>query len=317
MDPTLKNLIFEEIDELKEWTQELLFVYDESTSVDLSCAVGGKNASTPKNATNQPKKYPRGTVYRFDPNFYRGQDKSSELKKQISEACEGCSLCHPRGCRQKGFRQIQFDFNCSCYLLQKQSPEFEYGDELMAKRGIKEEHVKRRKTAGERKGVDKMAKRKISKSARMEKQKEYSDNQPEFRRTNSSRAFSTDQRCKMSISVFMDHNGFWYLSTVGNLHHNDHTFIPRDAEIVKEADVSEKGKTLMQAMHMAGIENSKIADVMSNIPDGGGYMKEFMRKTAENMCTKMKTANDLLQGVTADMSTAEKAIKYCERYVYN
>lgn len=120
----------------------------------------------------------------------------------------------------------------------------------------------------------------------------------------------------MAISVFMDYNGYWYLSSVGNLHHNDHTFIPREAEIVKESDVSEKGKSLMEAMYMAGIENSKIAEVMSNFPDGGGYMKEFMRKTAENMCAKMKKADELLRGVTAEMSTAEKAIKYLERYVY-
>lgn len=186
MDPILKDLIFQEIDELKEWTQEFKFLYDDSYSVDLSCAIGGKKASTPPNASNQPKKYPAGTVYQFDPNFYRGEECSSDLKKNVSNACEGCTLCHPRGCRSSGSRKMQFDLNCSCYLLQKKSPEFEYGDELMAKRGIKEEHVKRRKTAGERKGIDKMVKRTIAKSARLQKQKDYSLNQPEFRRTNSS-----------------------------------------------------------------------------------------------------------------------------------
>ena len=134
----------------------------------------------------------------------------------------------------------------------------------MAKIKIKQEKVKRQKTAGERKGIDRMDKPvKISQSAQMAKMKTYSENQPEFCRTKSSHPATVETKCKMKLSVFMDKRGFWYLSKNGCLQHNDHSYIEQNVQTVREKDVSNKeGITLLSALATAGFSPARIADVL-------------------------------------------------------
>lgn len=313
MDPTLTNKIFEQVNNLNNWTQSLQFCYGVDTVTDLSSAIG-YYAETPKDVDSyQPKLYPNGTVYRFDPQHYRGASVWKTLRENIFKSCIGCSMCEIRTQKKSSIRELGFDLACNRSLKQPETNPnlFAVGDDdCMAKIGIKQEKVKRQKTSGERKGIDRMDKPiKISQSARMAKMKTYSENQPEFRRTKSSRPATDDTKCKMKLSVFMDRSGYWYLSKNGCLQHNDHSYIDQNVQTVREKDVNKEGITLMSALATAGVSPAKIAEVMEHFLDGG----EMLTKTVENMTKKMEIAREILQGVTEDMSTAEKAIHYLKR----
>ena len=314
MDHNLKNLIFEEVNNLNNWTQPLPFCYGEDTVKDLSSAVGYYGRTPDDVDSHQPKFYPNGTVYRFDPKFYKGASVWKCLRENIFKSCIGCTMCEIRTQKKSSIRELGFDLACNRSLKQPEiNPNaFAVGDDdCMAKNGIKREQVKRQKTPGERKGIDRMNKPvKISQSARMAKMKEYSENQPEYRRTKSSRPATDEHKCKMKLSVFMDKSGFWYLSTNGCLQHNDHSYIEKNVQTVKEKDVHKEGITLMSALATAGVSPGKIAEVMEHFLDGG----EMLTKTVENMTNKMERAKEVLQGVTEDMSSAEKAIHYLQRY---
>ena len=76
--------------------------------------------------------------------------------------------------------------------------------------------------------------------------------------------------------------------------------------------MTEDAKTLVGAMYKAGISPAKISDVVESYCGEG----QVISKTMINMGEKMKQANEVLRGVTHDMSTAEKAICYLKRFVY-
>ena len=312
MDPILNKLIFDKVDKLNDWTQSVTFSYDGYTTIDLSSAIG-KNCVTPSDAKNQPSRYQRGTVYQFDPAFYRGIEKANDLKANLMDACVGCGLCQIRGhSDSKGRssqRHAQFDLHCSCYLVQGKNDEDAFNDKCMSKRGIKKETVKVQKTKGQRRGVDKMDHTtKISKSARMAKQKIYSENQPEARRTKSRRAPCAEKRCSMALSIFMDKFGYWYLSSNGCLDHVFHAYLAPEITEVKVSELDEKEEFLIGSMYNAGIGSKQICKVMEKYVG-----KEFATKTMDNLCAKMKKAKKLLQGITSEMSSAEKAIKFMEK----
>ena len=314
MDPTLTNKIFEQVNNLNNWTQSLQFCYGVDTVTDLSSAIG-YYAETPKDVDSyQPKLYPNGTVYRFDPQHYRGASVWKTLRENIFKSCIGCSMCEIRTQKKSSIRELGFDLACNHSLKQPETNPnlFAVCDaHLMAKNGIKQEKVKQQKNPGERKGIDRMDKPvKISQSACMAKMKIYSDNQPEFRRTKSSRPATDESKCKMKkLSVFMDKSGFWYLSKNGCLQHNDHSYTKSNVQTVKEKDVNKEGITLMSALATAGVSPVKIAEVMEHFLDGG----DMLTKTVENMTNKMERAREVLQGVTEDMSSAEKAMYYLQR----
>ena len=314
MDPQLKNLIFEKVSEKNSWTQSIKFSYLSKKPIKLERAIGDK-PMTPKGAEDhQPKNYPTGTVYRFDPTYYRHKESQVQLKKDIFKACVGCTMytSHNAECRSRQ-RVVEAYFGCNCALKQNVSEDSTFPLKQMAKEGIKKETVKRRKTAGEKSVIDKMSStKKLAPSARLMKEQEYSVNQPDARRCTSSRAMSDDEKCKMKIKVFMDYNGYWYLSSNGCLSHNDHPYIPPKATITKEARMTEDAKTLVGAMYKAGISPAKIADVVESYCGEG----QVISKTMINMGEKMKQANEVLRGVTHDMSTSEKAICYLKRFVY-
>lgn len=84
----------------------------------------GKGAITPESAVGQPDENPFGSVYRFDPSYFKGLDSWSLLRERIEGSCEGCKLWLQRGRNAASSRRVrvaEWHLGCTCFRVRQKS----------------------------------------------------------------------------------------------------------------------------------------------------------------------------------------------------
>ena len=144
----------------EKWTSELV-VQHNNASLNISSAAQGKISKTPSDAPDQPTRYPRNSVYRFDVTF-KGVDSWPRLKRMLSgfKCCPGCKLSTTQShIRRKAssLRGGEWRIGCSKARPQTKPKEgaFEEGKHAMS--NIPVQQIKKCKSKGSTfKGVEGM-----------------------------------------------------------------------------------------------------------------------------------------------------------------
>ena len=141
----------------------------------------------------------------------------------------------------------------------------------------------------------------------------YSLNQPEFRRTNTSRAMSEYERCKCQISVYLTMNGEWYLSKDStNLSHNGHRYVPPTSKKIKFTQVEDKTNELILKLSSLGITPMQITKLLDEMEQTD---QMYDPKTISNIIQQQDELKLKKLGISSKMTSAEKCIALLKKYV--
>lgn len=306
MDLDLHDKIIEQFKLHQQWTQNLCVPHG-CCSIDLMCACG-PTAYTPTNAIQQPSDYPKRTVYRFDKKFQNLTSKSS-ICQLIEECTPGAKYIHVRG--QNSSNRVEF--KCSCYLttesLEKKK-EFEKDEYKQSNTKIVT--VKRQKTSGQLKSLDRMSSRKNQNALKLATTDQLKSSSK--RMTTSTKAPSKDLRCTSAIVLFLGVDNFWYLDSKStNLQHYGHVqdLTPKRMGM---NDIDDTQSTFIQKLSSSGFAPSQITKLFNIMEEANDH--EIDNKTISNLLQKVDLINHGDMNVDHNMSTAEKAIHYLSRLVY-
>jgi hypothetical protein len=112
----------------------------------------------------------------------------------------------------------------------------------------------------------------------------------------------------------MDYNGFYYLSSKSSLHHEYHTYIPPEAISRSTADLDDQEQDFMNTLVNLHASHKLITQVFENLK--GASFGTFLPKSIYYMNQKSEQILDLAQGISSDMSDAQKTLKKLDLYVY-
>lgn len=296
--------------EESRWTQLFSFEDADGKWIDLSCAIG-TNPVTPADATNQPNRYPRKSVYRF-PEIYQGEESWESLRQVIcsQKACPGCSLILNKTRVPSGHRLCTWQLHCSCYRIQQPNDD-QFEDGKMAMSNIKHETNLRKKSSGTKSaGINAMH----SKSAKKKLQPPavISGNESVKRRSNSKRAECVDTRCHMKIVVFCSSvDSCFYLSSDSNLEHTNHYFLEPEASTKNAKDLNDFQTRFLQMLYEENVSYTAMASIMTRLM--GEETGQFLPKTVFNMNKKTKQTYELAEGISPDMTDAQKTLQKLRR----
>ena len=120
--------------------------------------------------------------------------------------------------------------------------------------------------------------------------------------------------CPMQIIIYMDNNGFYYLSTRSSLLHKFHTYVPPEVISRKVADLDDSEAAFLNTLVNLHASHKLITRVFENLK--GASFGTFLPKSIYYMNRKSEELLDLAQGITSDMSDAQKTLKKLDLYVH-
>lgn len=256
---------------LKEWPQDRLLVTHNGVTINIACATG-IDATTPIGASHQPDKYPKDTVYRFDPMF-RGLASSEDIKKMMKhpQCHPGCTLVDNSKSKPPNSNRIKtFTFSCNqCKCVTVDESDFKDGE--MTKQNVNAPTMKKTKSAGTtNKSIVPMAgsrnvRRHIADldndndANNMEGALTTADASSLSRRTSSGK---TSQPCKMHVIIFLSAiDNHYYLSSNSHLMHSNHLELENDCIPLNESHLEPEDLAMIQTMSNKRISPSAIAEV--------------------------------------------------------
>jgi hypothetical protein len=80
-----------------------------------------------------------------------------------------------------------------------------------------------------------------------------------------SRPEKKQSECPMQIIIYMDYNGFYYLSSKSSLHHEYHTYIPPEAISRSTADLDDQEQDFMNMLVNLHASHKLITRVFENL----------------------------------------------------
>jgi hypothetical protein len=117
-------------------------------------------------------------------------------------------------------------------------------------------------------------------------------------------------RCNCGIQVILGDVGFFYLDAKNSsLLHTGHSFIAPASNPISSSEITDDCSAMIYKMSSVGMKPTQITKFL--------YMFEQSDrlhdpKTIQNMIQKQQLISDKNVGITSDMSTVEKAIKYLQ-----
>ena len=131
------------------------------------------------------------------------------------------------------------------------------------------------------------------------------------RRTSTVLSSSLATSCQMKIRYFLHPNGYWYLASSSTLEHTGHPPLPPSSVSLSSSLLGTEKMEFYYSLYDSGVAPGHASDVMTSMC-GKGTNGTFLPKTILNMNAKTKRMRDLSQGITSDMSDAEKTLVYLE-----
>ena len=129
-------------------------------------------------------------------------------------------------------------------------------------------------------------------------------------RTKSYRAKTNKQRCHMRLALILNpKNGRWFLHSDSCLQHEFHYKIPTEASVLGSSDLSDSEEKWVEEMYNMGLSNGTIAGVMTGYFKKKGRQGQFQRTGIKNITYKYTKEMNLLSGIEADMSQADKTLR--------
>ena len=110
---------------------------------------------------------------------------------------------------------------------------------------------------------------------------------------------------KISVRLSLITGQFTLVQKGTELKHNNHQQ-HKPVACEKSADFDQQKKEIAQLLFGSGVERSKIARVLNNQKRSSSG---FLTKTLWNCTQKMEEAEDLLKGVAAKISDADRTIE--------
>ena len=316
MDEKDINLLRHLVDEGKDWKQDIFIRDDSGKQLNIGCAIDSNvPAKTPPDATNQPLHYPRGSVYRF-PTSFKGRESFSSLLStlQMPTTCPGAKMLVQRSdnkCTDASNTLGRWTVGCNKWRSQAETTDSGFDPGKMALSGIKEETVLTQKTKFiKAPGVKAMYSKSIKKNLPPAKKPKSFDNKLSITRKLSSRAESKKTRCRMSITIRLGQDCYFYLSKCGNICHNDHLFQAVSASSRSSKEFNDEDRNLLEIMYDNRVKPAQMARIMTDMK--GKNSGVFLPKTIYDMNAKTKKMLNLAKGIEPKMSDAEKTLKKLE-----
>ena len=323
MKETLVSELISLTNEYKIWDTRLIVPHNGS-NVDISSAAMGKASTVPINASDQPLKYPLLSKYRFDTKF-QGIEAIDALKDMLKDfkCCPGCDVpTKQSGSRTSANRGGNWTLACSHGRLSENMEKKQFLNGEMKMTNTIEQTLKKKKgTKSTYKGLYNMYSKTTRKSLREELQiTENDDSKKQVskpamnRRTMGVRPDDKAKKCPMKLVIFYDTwDKYFYLSTSTNLEHTGHPYIEQGARVRNENDLNDDDKKLLETLYSLRASNHMISKIFEELK--GKDFGTFIPKTIYNMNAKSQKMLDVANGITSDMSDAEKALKQLEMYV--
>ena len=172
----------------------------------------------PKDAPDQPKEYPHGTLYCFGPEFI-GPNAFDPLFKKIHDSALDCSLYIQKR-DQQCYGGWYFEIHCLCYKVKIQDMS-EYKEGHFQTPGTKYATVKQQRTVNEKSVIDRIPSANLMKGYRNNKEeirwrgkkrKASELNMPEKYHSRSKYARSIQTRCDHTVRLLLyGKDGMYYL----------------------------------------------------------------------------------------------------------
>jgi hypothetical protein len=259
----------------------------------------------------------------LDKEKYQGIGAFDKVKADLGKACLGCSLAWDSSATNTAKKSIRY-LRCSCYRLQKQHDPSKFKDGCLSATGAKVETVKQQKKSSKGTAIERMAGKQAAK--KLEEKKSVASRTPsasgsssfgkdtassvKVARTVTARAASSETRCKMKLTVYYSKvDGYFYLGKKSCLQHNDHAHLPGKAVTKGGSDMNDEQNRLLQLLYDCNGSNGLIRNVMNTLSGGSG---EYLPQTICNYTQKCRKAKELSQGITENMSDAEKVMQMCD-----
>ena len=300
------------------WDQDIFIREDNGILINISCAINSKSCSakTPPGATNQPDIYPRGTKYRF-PSRFRGMDGFDGLLETLksSHTCPGAKMVVQRRdikCNDAPGTLGRWTVGCNKWLHQTAVDDSQFDQGKMARRGIKEETVLTKKPKGTKTpGIQAMYSKSQKKLLKHKEHPKKMDSKPSVPRKLGSRAESYETRCNQKFNIRLDQDTFFYLSTTGEISHNNHSFENPFTKSRSTKELDDRDRNLLEIMFDHNVNTTQMARVMTDLKGKGNGV--FLPSTIYDMNAKTKRMLDLAKGIKPKMSDAEKILKKLEK----
>lgn len=323
MKSSLASQILNFTQQANNWQSEL-YVFHGGQRVNISSACQGVLSATPKDAPEQPSRYPRGCVYRFDTCF-QGFEMFDNLCQMICgfEACTGCELSVTHSQPSKTASSKYFwTIGCKKNRVAKPPPPGSFFEGEHARMNIVKQSIKGGKSTGStysatdgmmNKTSRKMVqgeKRALEFGDKKTKRKTNSGGAKVVRRHNISRAESKEKKCPMHINIILCSDNYYYLSTSSCLEHKNHPYLEASSIPRSEKDLTDDDKVFLDILFNQRASNSMISRIFEQLK--GRDFGTFIPKTIYNMNAKSEKLLFLANGITPDMSDAEKCLRNLE-----
>ena len=105
-------------------------------------------------------------------------------------------------------------------------------------------------------------------------------------------------------------DGYYYLDCKSYLDHNGHRFIPPSFSFHKMHSIPDESLELIERSSCIGLKTASVRDLLKVVDCSD---KRFQTKMISNILHKFEALANNKQGITNDMSTAEKANNYLSR----
>ena len=313
MELSTQNAILHHYEKSLSWKQKFYITHDDQ-EVDLSLSIG-PDAVTPSNAPDQPNHFDFTSKYRF-PKQFDSIDKIKSLQDYLKDHCLiGAKFALSHGVVSHKFYK-RFSIRCSRYRnVEELLREKNFKDGKYVQEGVTRVTHKRSKCS-KLSSLELLGSKTEIKEIRASKSSIVSptkQNQPEFRRTNANRAKNVDTRCHCCINIFFYYrDSRFYLDTNTDLQHSFHHYQSPEDSNVKRSSIDDEQNRLITILSNAGISPSKIATILESIHDADGL---YDKKMISNIIQQHQLLNETSLGITHDMTSAQRAMKYLDRYV--
>ena len=316
MELSTQKEILKEYEKSLSWNQSFVIKHDDH-ELDLSVSIGS-DAVTPHNAPDQPKHFDFSSKYRF-PKEFDSIEKIKSLHHHLKHHCLiGADFITPSGAKRRQLYQ-RFTIRCFRFLTLEDLPcRKNFQDDNYVQEGVVRVTHKRNKSS-KLSSLELLGSKTEIKAIRASKSSIVSStnlNQPDNRRTKSRRAKDVESRCHCCINIFFSFSdNRFYLDTNSNLSHSYHYKEIPDESFIKRSQIDDDQHRLITILSNAGISSSKIAEILDSIciDDVNGL---FDKKMISNLILEHQIMNEKDLGITQDMTSAHRAIKYLDRYVF-
>lgn len=310
MEPeTAKAIIQGQLD-LNSWKQSFIIVHN-SVKVDLSKAIGA-DAITPPNAPDQPSRFPKGCSYMFEKGKYVTAESMKDLLDSVCPETKWYK--HASTKRSDGHEVI---FKCKKYQVDPIVSDF--SDGKWTKDNVNTELNKGRKSKVKNSAFSRMISSKLKYSSGIRKKaadrrgKEHKvdkviGEEPTGHRTHTTKSTSKEHRCHASVRFFVSMSGNVYLKSVSNLEHINHVPVEQDSKPIESKDFTSEEEQYINLMFDSGVGNQTIANIMTKLLNKKGKTGEVLSRTIKSMNEQCQKAIDLAQGISSDMTQAEKTL---------